>query len=233
LIRDINNKNYNTKMEKIVIFGTGTFAEVAYFYLKNDSKYEIVAFTENRKFIKKDKLFDLPIIPFEEIENKYNPSDYQLFIAVVYTKMNRIREKIFNEAKSKGYNLIKYINSKAIIWGEVEIGENCFILENVVIQPFVKIGNNVIIWSGNHIGHHTTINDHCFITSHVVISGNVNVGERCFLGVNSTIRDGITIANDCLVGAGAIILDDTKHKEVYKSSPTKPLGIKSDKINRM
>ena len=217
-------------MKKVVIFGTGAFAEVAYFYFKNDSQFEIVAFTENKEFMKKEKLFDLPIIPFEEIENIYPPSQYQLFIAVVYTKMNKIREKIFNEAKSKKYTLVSYVNSKAIIWEKIDIGENCFILENVVIQPFVKIGNNVIMWSGNHIGHHSKIADHCFITSHVVVSGNVQIGERCFLGVNSTIRDGIKIAKDCLIGAGTIILKDTKEKEVYKVKSTEPLQIKSDEL---
>jgi sugar O-acyltransferase (sialic acid O-acetyltransferase NeuD family) len=220
-------------MKKVIIFGTGGFAEVAYFYLKNDSKYDVVGFTENKEFIKKQSVLGLPIIPFEDLEKKYSPSEYEIFIAVVYTKMNRIREKLFNEVKIKGYNLIKYVNSKAIVWGEVDVGENCFILENVVIQPFVKIGNNVIVWSGTHIGHHSTIEDHCFITSHVVISGNVSIGKRCFLGVNSTIRDGIKIADDCLVGAGAIILKDTKEKEIYKTSSSIPLEITSDVIKRI
>ncbi len=220
-------------MKKIIIFGTGEFAEVAYFYLKNDSQYEIIAFTENKKFMKKEKLFDLPIVPFEGIENMYDPLEFELFIAVVYTKMNHIREKIFNEAKLKGYNLIKYVNSKAIIWGEVEIGENCFILENVVIQPFVKIGNNVIIWSGNHIGHHTKIDDHCFITSHVVISGNVEIGSNCFLGVNSTIRDGIKIAPECVIGAGSVILKDTKSKQVFSTNSTVLLSKTSDELKKL
>jgi sugar O-acyltransferase (sialic acid O-acetyltransferase NeuD family) len=175
ITRVLNNKNLKREMKKVVIFGTGAFAEVAYFYFKNDSQFEIVAFTENKEFMKKEKLYDLPIIPFEEIENIYPPSQYQLFIAVVYTKTNKIRERIFNEAKSKKYTLMSYVNSKAIIWGEIDMGENCFILENVVIQPFVKIGNNVIMWSGNHIGHHSIIGDHCFITSHVVVSGNVQI----------------------------------------------------------
>lgn len=69
------------------------------------------------------------------------------------------------------------------------MGDNCFVFENQTIQPFVKIGNDVIIWSGNHIGHHSMIGDHCFISSHVVISGNVKIEPYCFLGVNSSIRD--------------------------------------------
>jgi len=113
------------------------------------------------------------------------------------------------------------------------MGENCFILEDVTIQPFVEFGDDVIVWSGNHIGHHSKIGNHCFITSHVVISGNVEVGDYCFLGVNSTIRDGIKIANHCVIGAGAVILKNTKEKEVYTAKGTELLPIPSDKLKHL
>lgn len=220
-------------MRKVIIFGTSGFAEVVHFYLTHDSQYEIVAFTANKEFIDKKELFGLPIIPFENIEEKYPPDQYLMFITVVYSKINKLRAKIFDDVKSKGYNLLSYVNSKAITWGKLDIGQNCFILENNVIQPFVKIGDDVIIWSGNHIGHHSTIGDHCFIASHVVISGNVKIGPFCFLGVNSTIRDGISIARECVIGAGAVILKDTKEKEVYTTDSTKLLPITSDKLKNI
>ena len=220
-------------MKKIIIFGTSGFAEVAYFYFTKDSEYEVVAFTVNKKFLNQTKLFGLPVVPFEDIEKIYPPDKYGMFVAIVYTNMNKIREKIYNESKSKDYDLVNYVNSKAITWGEFQIGDNCFILENVVIQPFVTIGNNVIIWSGNHIGHHSKIADHCFITSHVVISGNVEIGSNCFLGVNSTIRDGITIAPECVIGAGSVILKDTKQKQVFSTNSTFLLSKSSDELSKL
>lgn len=218
-------------MKKIIIFGTSGFAEVAYFYLTHDSDYEVVAFTSHKKFLDKNEMFGLPVVPFEELENFFNPNDFGMFVAVVYTNLNKTREKIFYQVKDKGYELISYINSKATVWGDTKIGVNCFILENVVIQPFVSIGDNVIIWSGNHIGHHTKISDHCFITSHVVISGNVEINSHCFLGVNSTIRDGVKIAPECIIGAGSVILHDTKPKQVFTTKGTILLPKTSDEIN--
>lgn len=220
-------------MKKVIIFGTSEFAEVAHFYFTKDSEYEIVAFTANKEFIKKNELLGLPVIPFENIEKQYPPEEYSMFIAVVYTKVNKIREQIFNQAESKGYELVSYVNSKATTWEKIDMGRNCFILENVVIQPFVSIGNNVIIWSGNHIGHHSKINDHCFITSHVVISGNVTIGSHCFLGVNSTIRDGINIAPECIIGAGSVILKDTKPKQVYTTNSTILIPKNSDELENI
>lgn len=218
---------------KVIIFGTGDFGQVAHFYLTHDSDHEVVAFTANKSLIKTKKLLGLPVVPFENIETVFPPNKYSMFIAIGYTKINKIRADIFNQAKKKGYHLISYVNSKATTWEDLDIGENCFIFENVVIQPFVKIGNNVIMWSGNHIGHHTRIGDHCFITSHVVVSGKVTVGPYCFLGVNCTIRDGITIAPECVIGAGALILHDTKEKEVYTSHKGKLLPISSDMLKHL
>jgi len=219
--------------QKVIIFGPGDLGKVVYFYLTHDSPYEVVAFTANREFIKDKMVDELPLVPFEDIEQKYPPTQYKMFVALPYTKINKIRAKIFAEAKSKGYELIKYVNSKATVWNDLEVGENCFILENNVIQPFVKIGDDVIIWSGNHIGHHSIIKDHCFLASHVVISGKVTIEPYCFLGVNSTIRDGIHIAKECVVGAGAVILKDTKEREVYKMDSTKLYSKMSDQLEHI
>ena len=204
-------------MKKIIIFGNESFAEVAHFYFTKDSPYDIVAFTVHEHFIKNKELFNLPVVPFEKIETIYPPSEFSMFIAIAYSKINKVRAKVCEDAKSKGYDLVSYVNSKVTKWEDVKMGENCFIFENNVIQPFVEFGDDVIVWSGNHIGHHSKIGNHCFITSHVVISGNVDVGDYCFLGINSTIRDGIKIANHCVIGAGAVILKSTKEKEIVSN----------------
>jgi len=215
---------------KILIFGTGSFAQVVQFYLTHDSEHEVVAFAVNESHIKDRELMGLPVVPFESIENAYPPGAFKMFVAVGYKKVNQVRASIYGEAKQKGYELITYVSSKCTYWGE-SIGDNCFIFEDNTIQPFVRIGNDVVMWSGNHIGHHSSIGNHCFITSHVVISGHVTVGPYCFVGVNSTTRDGISIGESCVIGAGSLIMKSTKEKEVYISARTHPDTRSSDQIN--
>ena len=118
--------------------------------------------------------------------------------------------------KAKGYKLASYISSKAYIGYEVEIGENCFIMENNVIQTFAKIGNNVVLWSGNHIGHSSIIHDNCFISSHVVISGFCEIGENTFVGVNTSVANNVKIGNYCLIGLGCIIVKDVAENSIMK-----------------
>ena len=215
---------------KVVVFGTGSFAQVVHFYLTNDSNYEVVAFTVNESHLREREFLGLPVVPFEQLERELSPDSFKMYVAVGNKRVNRLRAAVYDEAKRKGYTLVSYISSKCTHWGDTLIGDNCFIFEDNTIQPFVRIGNDVVIWSGNHIGHHATIGDHCFITSHVVISGHSQVGPYCYLGVNATIRDSISIGESCLIGAGALIMRPTKKGEVYVGQRTKPDSRKSDEM---
>ena len=220
-------------MKKVIIFGTSELGKLIHLYLSKDSQHNVTAFTVNEWAVKEKKVNDLPVVPFENIESSYPPSQYSMFIAMGYTNMNKNRAKIFDEAKAKGYELLSFIHPSTKIWDEFEMGENCFIFENNVIQPFVKLGNDIIIWSNNVISHHTEIKDHCFIISHTAIAGDVTIEPNCFVGMNATIRNGITIAKECVIGAGSVILEDTKEKEVYASHSTKKLDITSDKLEKI
>ena len=200
----------------VVIFGTGDIGQLAHFYLTHDSSYHIAAFCADAAFIQTTAWLGLPLVPFEEIVDVYPPDDFDMFVALSYSKLNETRAAKYAEAKAKGYKLISYVCSRSVMWGETVIGDNCLIFENQTIQPFVRIGNDVTMWSGNHLGHHSTIGDHGFITSHVVISGHVEIGPYCFLGVNSTVRDGIRLAPRSVIGAGATIVKNTVEGGVYR-----------------
>ncbi len=214
-------------MKPVVIFGLNDFAELAYYYLHNDSDYDVVAFTVNEKYIDKSTFYDLPIIPFEDVEYLYPPTEYNLFSPMMGTKMNKIREDIYLEGKRKGYDFVSYISSKARIFNSI-IGENCFILEDNTIQPFTKIGNNVVMWSGNHLGHHSIVRDNVFVSSHVVISGHCDIGENSFLGVNSTIRDGSRLAKGTLLAmSSSLTLKETEEWSVYLGNPAKKKGTRA------
>ena len=206
---------------QVVIFGTGDVGRLAHFYFTHDSDYEVAAFSADGDFIEEKEFLGLPLLAFEEVTSLYPPDQYKMFVALSYKNVNQVRAQKYYEAKEKGYELVSYICSTATTWPDLKIGDNCFIFEDQTIQPYVEIGNNVVMWSGNHIGHDSIIGDHCFLTSHVVVSGYVTVKEKCFLGVNCTIRDGITIGEECVIGAGALILKDAQPKGVYMTTPAK------------
>jgi sugar O-acyltransferase (sialic acid O-acetyltransferase NeuD family) len=213
---------------RVVIFGLGDFARIARVYLDRDSPHEVVAFTADREHVTADEAHGLPVVPSDELEARYPPGEFAMLVAIGFSGVNKARAAVYDAMKARGYELVTYVSSRATVLGEAELGDNCFVFEENVIQPFVRIGNDVVLWSGNHVGHDTTIGDHVFIASHAVISGNVTIGDHCFVGVNATFRDGITVAPECVVGAGALIMKDTERGDVFSPRGTPPReGLKS------
>lgn len=219
--------------KRLVIFGSGDIAQLAHFYFSTDSEYEVVAFTVDSAYLTDATFCGLPVVAFEEVTQQYNPEEHEGFIALSYSRLNAVRKEKYLAAKALGYRLANFISSRATVLNEGRIGDNCFIFEDNTIQPLVTIGNNVTLWSGNHIGHHSTIKDHCFIASHVVVSGGVEIGEQCFIGVNATLRDHIKIGEKCVIGAGALLLDDAEPEGVYIGTATERSKVPSTKLRRI
>lgn len=206
--------------KSLVIFGASDIAQLAHFYFKDHPNYTVTAFTVDAAYRSSDRFCGLPLVDFEQLVSVYPPDSHMLFVALGYSKLNAVRKDKYLAAKAAGYRLASYVSPSATVLNGGQIGENCFILEDNTIQPFVVIGNNVTLWSGNHIGHHSTLHDHSFISSHCVISGGVVIGEQCFVGVNATLRDHITIGARCVIGAGALILADAEAEGVYLGEAT-------------
>ena len=213
------------KTKKLVIVGAGEFGEIAYEYFSMDSEYEVVAFAVEKKYRDKEELFGKPVVDFESMEEIYNPSEYEVFVAITYVQLNRARRRMFDMCKEKGYRCASYVSSHAFVWHNVTIGENTFIFEDNTIQYHVSIGNNVILWSGNHIGHRTVIEDDCWLTSHDVVSGFCRIGRGSFIGVNATLGDNVTLGEDTVFGAAAVTVRSLSEKGcVYVGSPAKKLN---------
>jgi sugar O-acyltransferase (sialic acid O-acetyltransferase NeuD family) len=214
----------------LIIFGSGDLAQLAYYYFSTDSDFEVAAFTLDAEYIDTPECCGLPVVASEQVADEYPPDEHTMFVALGYSRLNQVRKEKYLAAKSLGYPVTSYLSSRASLLNEGRIGENCFILEDNTIQPFVTIGNNVTLWSGNHIGHHSTISDHCFIASHVVISGGVEIGEQCFIGVNATLRDHIKVGHQCVIGAGALLLKDAEPNGVYMGKATERSKVPSSKL---
>jgi sugar O-acyltransferase (sialic acid O-acetyltransferase NeuD family) len=217
-------------MKKLIIFGTGQIGELAHFYFSRFSDYEIAASCVDGEYVQEDSFMSVPVIATEDIVNTQGPDSCDLFVAISYAKLNALRASKCDWALESGYALASYISPQATVLTDYPIGHNAFILEDNTIQPFVRIGNNVTLWSGNHIGHHSSIEDNCFIASHVVISGGVTIGANSFLGVNATIAHRVTVAPQSIVGAGALIIKSGPEKAVYKGPATDPARVTSDRI---
>ncbi len=211
----------------LVLIGAGEFAQIACEYFEHDSERDVVAFSVERDYLAQPLLANRPVLAWETLEADYPPADVDVFVAVPASQLNRLRTRLYREAKRKGYRCASYVSTRAFVWRNAEVGENSFIFEGNVIQPFVRIGNNCILWSGNHVGHRTVVHDNVFVASHAVISGYCEIGESSFIGVNSTFNDHVKVASDNVIGAGALVTRDTEPGRIYVGSPARAVPGKS------
>tara|TARA_Y100000588_G_C14195902_1_gene900179 strand:+ start:742 stop:1413 length:672 start_codon:yes stop_codon:yes gene_type:complete len=220
----------NEDKKKLIIIGTGPQAQIARDYFADYSSYEIIGFACHSDFKESDSIYGLPLMVIEELLDNCSPDKTEAFVAIGYKNMNKIRQAVYEEIQNLGFSLASFIHPRATISDTAEFGDNVFVFEENTIQSYVKIGSNTVLWSGNHIGHHSVIGNHCFISSHVVVSGSCKIGNNVFVGVNATFHDSLSIADECLVGAGTLITKNTKPKEVFLASRTKPFPKDSESL---
>lgn len=200
----------------IVVFGDRDLAEMAKFYFGD----RVTGFTKH--FPEKDTAYGLPMYNFDNIDSLFSPDEIEIFAPMAD---NRVRKSIYNQIKLMGYTMPTFIHPTAHVWNTDAVGDNCFIQELNNVQYRTVVGNNVVMWAGNHIGHHGVIRDHVFITSHVVVSGHCNIEECCWLGVNSTIRDFSYLAEGTMLGANTNVTKNINDPwGIYIGSPAKRLG---------
>ena len=200
---------------RLVIVGDSLFAEIALEYFTHDSDYEVVGFSVEEAYRERETFHGLPVHPFEALEEHVEVGEHSVFAALTYAKLNRVRQRLAGEAKAKGFALASYVSSRAFVWRNVELGEHNFIFEDNTIQPFVRLGDNNVLWSGNHIGHHSTLGNHLFISSHVVISGGVTVKDNSFIGVNSTVVNEVSIGRDNWIGPAVTVMKSTEDNQFW------------------
>jgi sugar O-acyltransferase (sialic acid O-acetyltransferase NeuD family) len=220
-------------LKQIIVFGTGEIAELADFYFTHDSEYDVSGFTVDGAYLKQGEFRGRPVVPFEQVIERFPPAVYGLFVALSYAKLNAVRAEKVAAARAKDYQLVSYLSSRATVFPGFELKENCFILEDNTIQPFTRIGANVTLWSGNHIGHHSIVEEDVFLASHVVVSGGVRIGQGSFVGVNVTIRDHVTIGKQCVLGAGALVLENQPDFSVVAPRGTERSNVPSTRLRRL
>ncbi len=222
-----------TPPKPIVIIGAGEIAEMACEYFDHDSERKVVGFSIDADYIKAPTLMDRPVTPLTDLTSHYPPDAFDAFVAIGDGQLNRLRRRHVDLCKAAGYQLASYVSSRAFVWRNVVIGENCFILEHNVLQPFTTIGDNVTLWSGNHIGHRSVIEDDVFMASHVVVSGFCRIGARSFVGVNAAMAAHVEIACDNYIGMGAILTASTEPDGIYQGNPAERRKISAKRFCRV
>lgn len=220
-------------MKPIVLFGCGKIAEVVLYLFRQHSEHEVVACCVDRAFVPGEQWQGLPTVAFEEVVERYPPHSHDLFVALGYQDLNELRARKCAEARALGYVLPSFVHPQAGLPLDCVHGDNCFIMNQVLVHPCVRLGDNVFIWSGALVGHHSVVGSNCWLTSGAKLAGSVSVGEGSFFAVNSTVGPSVRVGAGCFVGANALVVKSTEDNQVFVAEGSKPFRLNSQQFLRM
>ncbi len=218
-------------MAQIVMFGAGKVADVLYRHITNVGQHNVVAFTTDAAFMPEGGTFHgKPVVPFDNVADRYPPSTYSMMVVVGYHDLNALRQAKYEAAKAKGYKLVSFVSPRAGVGDWLEMGDNCIILDNATVEPGARLGNNVVIWSGVLIGHHSTIEDHAWIAGNATFGGSTVLGARSFVGLGAIVGHEVELGEQTLVSAGALVMKCSDPKAVFIEANTPPFRLDSERF---
>lgn len=204
----------------LIIFGVGTLAERARFYLERYSDHKVVGFTVERNFMSVGRFLGLPVVAFEDVAVVFPAADNDFFCAVGYKDYNATRLRICSAAKKMGYELVSCAAPSAVL-NDVSPAGNTLIMDNANIGPFCSIGEGLILSTGSVISHHSTVGDHCYVSANVTLAGHCLIGDRVFFGAGSVLADHIEIPAGTFVGMGSVVTKTIRKPGVYAGNPAR------------
>jgi sugar O-acyltransferase (sialic acid O-acetyltransferase NeuD family) len=218
-------------MAQLVIFGAGKVADVVFRHVRAAGEHDVVAFTCDGPFVPEAGVWhDRPVVAFEDVARSYPPDRFAMIVALGYHDLNALRRRKYDEAKAKGYRLISYISPKAGVGDWLEAGDNCIVLDAAVIEPGVRLGNNVVVWSGALVGHHSVIEDHAWIAGHATFGGSAKLGSASFVGLGAVVGHEVEIGAASFLGAGVLVTKCADAKSVFVSKNTDLFRLDSEQF---
>lgn len=208
-------------MRNLIIFGDSQFSERISKYIIAEGKDNLIAFTQEKQYMKRCDINNYKVIPFEELSSVHE--EFEIILGVGYSNMNTLREKIYKLCKSAGYKVGTYISAHAICYTE-DIGDGNFVCPGAVIGPGCIIGKANYFASCVVLSHDNQVGDFNFISTSTVFGGFARVKDRCFFGLNSTVKDNVVVANENLIGSAANVIKSISYVGgVYIGNPAHEL----------
>lgn len=157
-------------------------------------------------------MLELLKLLYYDIKDKYGRLNYLFFFlrGIPGGFGERLRIKVFSPYFAHcgaGVTINQNVNFRGIhklsVGDRANLGFGCFIQASggVNIGEDVLLGNDVKIWSVNHIYQNTNLP----IFEQGYDEKEVTIGRNCWLGANVVVLPGVNLPEGCVVSAGSVV----------------------------
>lgn len=175
--------------KKLLLVGAGGFGRVV---LEHVIQNYDCAFVDDGK-AKGQLICNVPVVgTISDLANLFG--EYQKLVVVIGN--NKLREKVYTQAKEIGYTFPNVICQSSYVSPYAEIGNGCVLLNNVVVQNGSHVGNGVLLNPGVEIHHDSFVDDYALIYTNSVVRTYARVGKCVRIGSNVTISNEVNVADD-------------------------------------
>lgn len=191
-------------MEKLILIGGGGHCRSVIDVIEQEGRFEIAGIVDRIEMMGKDVLGYKVIASDAELPALAEKIRYAL-IAVGQIGSPQLRIKLFNQARSAGFQFPVIVSPRAYISKYARVGEGTIVMHDSLINANASVGKNCIINSKALIEHDSIIGDHCHISTGAIVNGTVRVGHGCFVGSHATTSQSIDIEPYSFVKAGSVV----------------------------
>jgi len=126
-----------------------------------------------------------------------------------------------------GCTIATIIHPKSTISRFASIEKGSVVFAGAIINPFVQIGQSVIVNTAATIDHDCIIGNGAHIAPGAHIAGGVTVGTLTWVGIGASIRQYLDIGDHIIIGAGAVVVCHLRTPGTYIGLPASLLERKS------
>ncbi len=212
-------------MIKVIGLGGGGHSKVVMDALRLAGGYDIIGLVDAPPELHGTTVAGAPILGGDDILPRFRADGVtHAFIGLGGTGSTAPRQRLFDLALSLGFDVISVIHPAATVAESVTPGRGVQIMAGVVINPYTRLGDNVIVNTGAVVDHDCVIGDHVHIAPGACLGGEVTVGDGAHIGIGANVLQCQSIGPGALVGGGTLVHRDVEGGTVVAGVPARKTG---------
>jgi sugar O-acyltransferase, sialic acid O-acetyltransferase NeuD family len=157
---------------------------------------------------------------FVKFIDRFKPADTEVVIALGEPA---IREVLYKKVTESNYHLATLVHPNVVIPEDTKIGKGVVINLGDFVSCNVEIEDNAFLQQYVVIGHDSTIKRHTVVSAFVSIAGHCCIGEGTYIGMHVPVKETITIGDNVIIGMGSCVVRDIPNDVVAIGNPARAM----------